>query len=103
MNGVCVRFRGWVDLDRLDGVGCVEYDEERGGIEEAILKGEMERYAARMREVEENQRIYKERQAAFEADVSTNHEQQRAHIFNLMHMHKLLLVAEKATSLIIML
>ncbi|EEC18672.1 protein big brother, putative, partial [Ixodes scapularis] len=30
MNGVCVRYRGWIDLDRLDGVGCLEYDEERG-------------------------------------------------------------------------
>lgn len=28
MNGVCVRWRGWVDLERLDGVGCLEYDEE---------------------------------------------------------------------------
>lgn len=28
MNGVCVRWKGWLDLDRLDGVGCLEYDEE---------------------------------------------------------------------------
>lgn len=70
MNGVCVRFRGWVDLDRLDGVGCVEYDEERGSIEEACLKEQMERYSARMREVEEGQRMFKERQAAVEAEVS---------------------------------
>lgn len=70
MNGVCVRFRGWVDLDRLDGVGCVEYDEERGAIEEAILKEQTERYSARMREVEEGQRMFKERQAAVEAEVS---------------------------------
>ncbi|CAH1644955.1 unnamed protein product [Spodoptera littoralis] len=24
MNGVCVRWRGWIDLERLDGVGCLE-------------------------------------------------------------------------------
>lgn len=29
MNGVCVRWRGWIDLERLDGVGCLEYDEEQ--------------------------------------------------------------------------
>jgi Core binding factor beta subunit. len=29
MNGVCVRWRGWLDLERLDGVGCLEYDEEK--------------------------------------------------------------------------
>ena len=28
LNGVCAKWRGWVDLDRLDGVGCVEFDEE---------------------------------------------------------------------------
>jgi len=28
MNGVCVRWKGWLDLERLDGVGCLEYDEE---------------------------------------------------------------------------
>lgn len=28
LNGVCTRWRGWIDLDRLDGVGCVEFDEE---------------------------------------------------------------------------
>lgn len=28
MNGVCVRWKGWLDLERLDGVGCLEYDED---------------------------------------------------------------------------
>ncbi len=28
LNGVCAKWRGWLDLDRLDGVGCVEFDEE---------------------------------------------------------------------------
>ena len=27
MNGVCVVFKGWFDLQRLDGIGCLEYDE----------------------------------------------------------------------------
>jgi hypothetical protein len=73
MNGVCVRFRGWLDLDRLDGVGCVEFDEERGPIEEAVLKEQMDRYSARMREVEEGQRMFKERQQAVEAELRKKH------------------------------
>ena len=28
LNGVCAKWRGWIDMDRLDGVGCVEFDEE---------------------------------------------------------------------------
>ncbi|KAL4135083.1 hypothetical protein QTP88_006739 [Uroleucon formosanum] len=29
MNGVCVRWKGRIDLDKLDGIGCLEFDEER--------------------------------------------------------------------------
>lgn len=42
MNGICIRFKGWIDIDRLDGVGSVEYDEERGRVEEAILHDQLE-------------------------------------------------------------
>ncbi|CAG2102881.1 unnamed protein product [Medioppia subpectinata] len=71
MNGVCVRWRGWLDLERLDGVACLEYDEERGAIEDSILREQMERYNSRMRELEERQRLFKvaqERQAEAEAE-----------------------------------
>ena len=29
MNGVCVIFKGWIDCTRLDGTGCLEFDEEK--------------------------------------------------------------------------
>ena len=64
MNGVCVRWRGWLDLERLDGVGCLEYDEERGQLEDAVLREQMERYNSRMRELEERQRLFKAAQQA---------------------------------------
>uniref|UniRef100_A0A8C9SUU6 Core-binding factor subunit beta n=1 Tax=Scleropages formosus TaxID=113540 RepID=A0A8C9SUU6_SCLFO len=32
LNGVCVIWRGWIDLQRLDGMGCLEYDEERAQV-----------------------------------------------------------------------
>jgi hypothetical protein len=56
MNGVCVRFRGWVDLERLDGVGCLEYDERRGAHEDAVLKEQLERYNQRLKEFEDSKR-----------------------------------------------
>ena len=38
LNGVCVRWRGWLDLERLDGVGCLEFDEENALLEDAKLR-----------------------------------------------------------------
>lgn len=59
MNGVCVRFRGWVDLERLDGVGCLEYDERRANLEDAALRDQIERYNQRLRDFEDNKRAYR--------------------------------------------
>ena len=53
MNGVCVRFRGWLDLERLDGIGRLEYDERRGAHEDAILKEQLERYSQRLKDFED--------------------------------------------------
>ncbi len=37
MDGVCVKFRGWIDMNTLDGFGCLEFDEERALIEHKKL------------------------------------------------------------------
>lgn len=58
MNGVCVRFRGWIDLERLDGSGCLEYDERRAAQEDAILRDQIDRYNQRLRDFEDNKRAY---------------------------------------------
>ncbi|EDW80150.1 uncharacterized protein Dwil_GK24398 [Drosophila willistoni] len=55
MNGVCVRFRGWLDLERLDGVASLEYDEERALHENAQLCEQVANYNQRM---VESKRIY---------------------------------------------
>lgn len=61
MNGVCVRWRGWIDLQRLDGVACLEFDEERAAIEDAMLREQIKRYDAFLnKEMEEKNRLYKE-------------------------------------------
>lgn len=33
LNGVCVIWKGWIDLQRLDGMGCLEYDDERAQVQ----------------------------------------------------------------------
>jgi hypothetical protein len=58
MNGVCVRFRGWLDLERLDGIGRLEYDERRGAHEDAVLKEQLERYSQRLKDFEDTKRGY---------------------------------------------
>lgn len=71
MNGVCVKFRGWLDLERLDGVGCLEYDERRAVHEDALLREQIDRYNQRLRDFEEHskqqQRYRGERQDEMEA------------------------------------
>ncbi|CAH2010360.1 unnamed protein product [Acanthoscelides obtectus] len=59
MNGVCVRWRGWLDLERLDGVGCLEYNEERAAQEDALLREQIDRYNQRLKEFEDKQRGYR--------------------------------------------
>lgn len=53
LNGVCVRWKGWLDLERLDGVGCLEFDDDTASIEDAKLREQVECYNRRLREFEE--------------------------------------------------
>ena len=53
LNGVCVRWKGHLDLERLDGAGCLEFDEEAAKIEDVILREQVEAYNRRMKEFEE--------------------------------------------------
>ena len=53
LNGVCVRWKGWLDLERLDGVGGLEFDEESAVVEDAKLREQVESYNRRLREFEE--------------------------------------------------
>lgn len=64
MNGVCVRWRGWIDLERLDGVGCLEFNEEMAAQEDALLREQIERYNQRLREFEDKQRGYRQQERA---------------------------------------
>lgn len=73
MNGVCVRWRGWIDLERLDGVGCLEFNEERAAVEDNILREQIQRYNERLREYDEKQRGYRQQDRAEDLDVRNTH------------------------------
>nr|XP_034338926.1 core-binding factor subunit beta isoform X2 [Crassostrea gigas] len=62
MNGVCVIWRGWIDLHRLDGIGCIEFDSERAEVEDQLYRQQIEQYNQRLREFEERHRQYQEQQ-----------------------------------------
>lgn len=72
MNGVCVRWRGWIDLERLDGVGCLEYNEERAAVEDALLREQIDRYNQRLREFEDKQRGYRGQQDRPDQDLEVS-------------------------------
>ncbi|XP_035298510.1 core-binding factor subunit beta isoform X6 [Cricetulus griseus] len=60
LNGVCVIWKGWIDLHRLDGMGCLEFDEERAQQEDAIAQQAFEEARRRTREFEDRDRSHRE-------------------------------------------
>ena len=63
LNGVCVKWKGYVDMERLDGVGCIEFDEETAKMEDEVLREQVEAYNRRVKEIEEH-RKHQQRQIA---------------------------------------
>ncbi|NXM09545.1 PEBB factor, partial [Tyrannus savana] len=60
LNGVCVIWKGWIDLQRLDGMGCLEFDEERAQQEDALAQQAFEEARRRTREFEDRDRSHRE-------------------------------------------
>uniref|UniRef100_A0A8C4GUK1 Core-binding factor subunit beta n=1 Tax=Dicentrarchus labrax TaxID=13489 RepID=A0A8C4GUK1_DICLA len=60
LNGVCVIWRGWIDLQRLDGMGFLEYDEERAQHEDALAQAAFEEARRRTRDFEDRDRSHRE-------------------------------------------
>lgn len=71
MNGVCVVWKGWIDLQRLDGTGCLEFDEEKAMLEDHLLHDQLEQYNRRLRDFEEQQRQYREQERQIEVEAET--------------------------------
>ncbi|WAR12755.1 BGB-like protein [Mya arenaria] len=62
LNGVCVIWRGWVDLNRLEGNGAIEYDAERAMVEANSLQQQIDNYNRQLRDFDDRQRRYQEEQ-----------------------------------------
>ena len=75
LNGVCVRWKGHLDLERLDGAGSIEFDEEAAKIEDVILREQVEAYNRRMKEFEEYRKAQQRHIAAF---MGQHHAMQQA-------------------------
>ncbi|KAF6027938.1 CBFB [Bugula neritina] len=65
LNGVCVIWKGWIDCNRLDGTGCLEFDEEKSLMEESKERERQEKIALQIQEFNQQHRLYsdQERQA----------------------------------------
>ncbi|XP_061102307.1 core-binding factor subunit beta isoform X2 [Conger conger] len=59
LNGVCVLWKGWIDLQRLDGMGFLEYDDERAQ-EDALAQQAFEDVRRRNRDFEDRDRSHRE-------------------------------------------
>ncbi|XP_047132973.1 protein big brother isoform X2 [Hydra vulgaris] len=55
MNGVSVKFRGCIDLQKLDGTGYLEYDDYNAKIEDTILRDAVNQSIIRQQNFEERQ------------------------------------------------
>ena len=53
LNGVCCRWRGWLDLEKLEGVGSLELDLEMVAREEQLLQRQLALVQQKLRECEE--------------------------------------------------
>ena len=72
-----MRWRGWLDLERLDGVGCMEFDEDSALVEDAKLREQVESYNRRLREFEEQSKARSRQLASLV--TSTGHTQYPGH------------------------
>lgn len=69
MNGVCVVWKGWIDLQRLDGAGYLEFDEDKAKSEDKVMKDTLEQAKRRVAEFEERQRQWREEQQRKESET----------------------------------
>jgi predicted component of type VI protein secretion system len=51
-----VRWRGWLDLERLEGAGCLQLDEELAAREEALLTRHIQLVHQKIRDCEDRYR-----------------------------------------------
>lgn len=62
MNGVCVRWVGWIDLEQLTGKARLIYDEDTAKSEDDIMRRVMKETQDRVRMYEDNHRRWQQEQ-----------------------------------------
>lgn len=62
MNGVCVKWVGWIDLETLNGKAKLLFDEEQAKVEDDVLSRVMKETQERIRLFEESQRRWQDQQ-----------------------------------------
>lgn len=72
MNGVCVQWKGRINLEKLDGIGCLEFDEERAMIEHQILQEQIERYNNRIKDHQDKSRVYRHQERVNVPEMDVN-------------------------------
>ncbi|CDQ75816.1 unnamed protein product [Oncorhynchus mykiss] len=82
LNGVCVIWKGWIDMLRLDGMGCLEFDEERAQHEDALAQAAFEDARRRTRDFEDRDRSHRE-------DLENHHCQKHSFITDFMTVYNL--------------
>ncbi|XP_041124736.1 core-binding factor subunit beta-like isoform X1 [Polyodon spathula] len=60
LNGVCVFWKGWIDLQRLDGMGVLEFDEERAQQEDTVVQQAFDEQRRRTRDFDDRDRSHRE-------------------------------------------
>ncbi|XP_039262223.1 core-binding factor subunit beta-like [Styela clava] len=54
LNGVCVLWKGWLHLHRLEGMGCIEYDEERAMVEASHMANSSQNSASQLHKISQS-------------------------------------------------
>ncbi|GFS16233.1 core-binding factor subunit beta [Elysia marginata] len=76
LNGVCVLWRGYIDLVRLDGVGCLEFDRARAEVEASLLREQVEQNSRRVHEFEDRRRQQQQQQQQLDQERHERQERQ---------------------------
>lgn len=67
-----MQWKGRINLEKLDGIGCLEFDEERAMIEHQILQEQIERYNNRIKDHQDKSRVYRHQERVNVPEMDVN-------------------------------
>lgn len=72
MNGVCIKWVGWIDMDALTGKARLLFDDENAKVEDEVMRQVMKETQERVRLFEDNQRKWQEQQQVDSPQMTTS-------------------------------